>query len=205
MDSKYILLALLGAALLYYIYKNKQLEKELEAKPTQRRIKIKIKEPIAFFDISIDGELAGRVHIKLFRSKVPKTVENFMSLCNMEYKRSLIYRIEKDEYIMGGDYEENDGSGKTETAIGDDLPDENFNIKHTEPGIISMYSDAPDRATSKFIISLKAKPEFNDRYVAFGKIIKGMKIIKKINKLETDKKRFPTVECEISNCGIIRE
>ena len=68
-----------------------------------------------WFDITIDGEPAGRVEIGLFGKTVPKTVKNFVELAKKPvgegYKGSKFHRVIKEFVIQGGDFTEGDGTG----------------------------------------------------------------------------------------------
>uniref|UniRef100_A0A8C2YS67 Peptidyl-prolyl cis-trans isomerase n=1 Tax=Chinchilla lanigera TaxID=34839 RepID=A0A8C2YS67_CHILA len=129
-----------------------------------------------FFTIATDGELLGRVSFELYTDQVPKTAENFCALSTAEkgigYKGSCFHRIIPGFVWQGGDFTRHNGTGGT-SICGEKFDDEDFILKHTGPGILSMANPGPNTDSSRFFICV-AKTEWLDgKHVVLGKVKEG--------------------------------
>ncbi|KAG5018039.1 hypothetical protein JHK87_013894 [Glycine soja] len=113
-----------------------------------------------FFDVDIDGQRLGRIVIGLYGQVVPKTVENFRALCT-------------GFMIQGGDIVHHDGRGY-ESIYGGTFPDENFKIKHSHAGVVSMVNSGPDYNGSQFFITTVKTGWLDGEHGVFGKVVQGM-------------------------------
>ncbi|CAG0917685.1 unnamed protein product [Notodromas monacha] len=165
-----------------------------------------------FFDISIGGNAAGRIVFELFNDLCPLTCENFRALCTGEkgigkiskkplhYRNAPIHRVVKNFMIQGGDFTNGNGTGG-ESIYGRMFEDENFEMKHKKPFLLSMANKGPNTNGSQFFITTQATPHLDGVHVVFGHVLDGSKIVSEIESLATDKSNRPTEDVIISNCG----
>jgi len=161
------------------------------------------KKEKVFFDISISEKVEGRIVFNLFSDIVPKTCENFLKLSTGElgfgYKGSIFHRVIQDFIIQGGDFTNNNGSGG-KSIWGGIFNDENFQIKHNKPGLISMANRGRNTNGSQFFITFIPCEWLDGKHVVFGEVCEGMEIIRKIEKFGSEI-GAPSQEIKIIDCG----
>jgi len=152
-----------------------------------------------FFDISIGGEPAGRIVFGLYGSVVPKTTENFRQLCLKEYKGTPFHRIIPGFMCQGGDFTNRNGTGG-KSIYGFKFEDENFDLLHTKPGLLSMANAGPNTNGSQFFITTAATDWLNGKHVVFGEVMEGADVLQEMerNGSQSGRTRQPV---EIADSG----
>ena len=137
----------------------------------------------------------GDISIELFSIECKKTVENFVThAVNGYYDSVLFHRVVKNFMIQTGD-PNGDGTGGT-SRWGKDFEDEiRSNLKHDKPFMVSMANTgSPGTNGSQFFITTAACPWLNGKHTLFGRVLKGIEVVKAIEALETDDTDKPKFE-----------
>ena len=170
--------------------------------------------PVVFLDVSIGGKPAGRIKIELYSDITPKTCENFRQLCTgefikdnrpMGFKNCSFHRVIRDFMIQGGDFINGDGTGSF-SIYGRAFPDENFQVLHTKPGLLSMANSGPDTNGCQFFITTAKADWLDGKHTVFGQLLddnnESLQVVRKIESLPVDpttnRPKFPVI---ITECG----
>lgn len=133
------------------------------------------KEPIGF---TIEMENGAVMKGELYPDIAPKTVENFVKLCNEDFYSGLIFhRVISGFMIQGGGYD---------AVIGEFASNGIENTLKHERGVISMARTMePNSATGQFFIMHETNSSLDGNYAAFGRITEGLEVIDAIAETET--------------------
>ncbi|XP_073877244.1 uncharacterized protein [Macaca fascicularis] len=165
--------------------------------------------PTMFFSIAVDGEPLGCTSFELFADKVPKTAENFHALSTGEkgfgFKGSCFHRIITEFMCQGGDFTCHNGTG-AKSIYREKFDDEDFILKHTGPGILSVANAEPDTNSSQFFICTAKTEWLNGKWVVSGKVREGKNIVEAMGRFgsrngKTSKKscQRPVVQLTVDN------
>lgn len=163
-----------------------------------------------FLEITIDHSPARLIVIELNTEVTPNTANNFRALCTGEngsdpsgkplhYKGSRFHRVISGYRLEGGDFTNGNGTGGR-SIYGEKFRDENFTLKHSEAGTVSMLNAGPNTNGSQFFISTVPTPWLDGKNVVFGKVFKGMEVVKAIEALGSST-GTTSASIVITDCG----
>ncbi|KAJ2888948.1 hypothetical protein FB639_000269 [Coemansia asiatica] len=163
--------------------------------------------PRVFLEFAVDGRPSGRVEFELREDVVSRTARNFKALCTGEkgfgYKGSRVHRIIPGFMIQAGDFTKGDGTGG-KSIYGSKFDDENFSLDHSGPGLLSMANAGKNTNGSQFFITLDKTPWLDGKHVVFGKVVRGMDIVRMVEALgDKNAPLKPKKEITICDSGIV--
>ncbi|HZY09754.1 MAG TPA: peptidylprolyl isomerase [Bacteroidota bacterium] len=133
----------------------------------------------------------GKIEVAMFRAEAPKTVENFLSYVRDKfYDSTIFHRVIKNFMIQGGGFTKDLKQKSTKPSI----VNEADNGLKNEVGTIAMArTPDPNSATSQFFINVKDNSSLNFKnktpqgwgYCVFGRVVKGMDVVNKIENVKT--------------------
>lgn len=109
------------------------------------------------------------------------------------------HRVIKSFMIQGGDFTAGNGTGG-ESIYGEKFEDENFEIKHEKPFLLSMANAGPGTNGSQFFVTTVPTPHLDGKHVVFGEVLSGKSIVRKIENIKTQSDK-PVQDVIIADCG----
>lgn len=168
--------------------------------------------PRCFMDVAVDNIILGRIVFELFDDFCPLTCENFRALCTGEkglgkttgkplhFQGVIFHRVVKSFMVQCGDFSTGNGTGG-ESIFGGTFPDENFDLKHDQPFLLSMANRGPDTNGSQFFITTQPTPHLDGIHVVFGRVVSGQPVVMQIEELGVDKNSRPLQDAKVVKCG----
>ena len=157
----------------------------------------KMANPIAVFETN-----QGTFEVELFEDKAPITVKNFTDLAEKGFYDGLIFHRVIDGFMIQGGDPNGTGTG----GPGYTIPDEfHKDLKHDSEGVLSMANAGTNTGGSQFFITLAPTPWLDGHHAIFGKVVKGMDVVRAIGKVDTDFQDKPLSKVVMEKVTIRRE
>ena len=141
----------------------------------------------------------GTFRAELFEDRAPKTAGNFLSLVEKGFYDGVIFHRIIDGFMIQGGDPTGTGTGGPGYKIDDEFHPE---LKHQGEGVLSMANAGPNTGGSQFFITLGATPHLDNRHAVFGRVIDGMDVVRKIGKVETDRRDKPVEDVVMEKVSI---
>ena len=155
----------------------------------------KVANRIAVFDTNM-----GEFEIELFEDKTPITTKNFIDLAQEGFYDGVIFHRIIDGFMIQGGDPTGTGMGGPGYTIEDEFTPE---LTHESEGILSMANTGrPHSGGSQFFITLAATPWLDGHHTVFGKVIKGMEVVREIGHVKTGPQDRPVHDVVINKITI---
>lgn len=177
--------------------------------------------------VRVVDQLAGRIVFQLYTGLCPRTSENFIHLCKgdlpdatipahknakgetveektvkLSYKGSSFFRVVHGGWIQAGDITSQTAGGNQGHSIyGARYPDECFTVKHDQEGILGMANEGEHTNNSQFYVTLAKASWMDRRYVAFGRVVEGLDVMRRLGEIPTRHNQTPKEQITIDDCG----
>ncbi|KAH7096216.1 putative cyclophilin A [Auriculariales sp. MPI-PUGE-AT-0066] len=155
------------------------------------------------------GRACGKLKINIYFASLPErsasscTTTLLHELCTGQngygYAGSTFHPVIPQFMLQGGDFTNHNGTGG-KSIYGEKFADENFQLKHTKPGLLSMANAGKNTNGSQFFITTVVTDSLDGKHVVFGEVVEGMDIVTKIEKLGS-RSGAPSKKITISKSG----
>ncbi|TXT15611.1 hypothetical protein VHUM_00114 [Vanrija humicola] len=160
--------------------------------------------PRVFLDIAIGEHECGRIEIELFSDITPEWLAQGVTIdgAPCSYTGATFHRVIPGFMIQGGDFVHHNGRGCMSIYNGGgSFPDENFKLKHSKAGLLSMANSGPNTNGCQFFITTAAADFLDGKHVVFGRVVDGMKIVRAIENTPVTVGDRPIKPCVIIGSG----
>ena len=155
----------------------------------------KVANRIAVFDTNM-----GEFEIELFEDKTPITTKNFIDLAQEGFYDGVIFHRIIDGFMIQGGDPTGTGMGGPGYTIEDEFTPE---LTHESEGILSMANTGrPHTGGSQFFITLAATPWLDGHHTVFGKVVKGIEVVREIGHVKTGPQDRPVHDVVINKIAI---
>lgn len=142
----------------------------------------------------------GDFRAQLREDLVPVTAQNFITLTNSQFYDGFIFHRVISEFMIQDGCPNGNGTGGPGYTFDDEFhPD----LRHDEPGILSMANAGPNTNGSQYFITVEPTPWLDDVHSIFGKIIDGMDVVYAISDVETNSNDKPIVDVVIDSIRVV--
>lgn len=152
-----------------------------------------VNRPHVFLEISVQGEVVGRLVIELFHDCLPTTVSQFRNRCSygssLWLKGSKIHKIQSGFAIFGGK------DSKSKTPASSMRSDRR--LRHAVVGAVSLAMDG-----SEFAISLGRTLKLDETHQVVGRVFQGQEVLERLENMAVSAvDDSPLRSVTISRCG----
>jgi cyclophilin family peptidyl-prolyl cis-trans isomerase len=164
-----------------------------------------------WMDVSVDGKKLFHFKFELYSDICPITCENFRCLCTgekgngpttglpMHFKGTEFHRVISGFMAQGGDFARDHGQ-KSESIYGGRFADENFTVKHTKPGQLSMANAGKDTNGAQFFLTFVGCDWLDGKHCVFGECVEGLDYLLPLEQLGSNTGKTKS-EVRIMDCG----
>ena len=142
----------------------------------------------------------GTFEVALATEDAPGTSNNFIKLARAGFYNGLVFHRVIDGFMIQGGDPMGNGRGGPGYQIKDEFSPK---LKHDGEGVLSMANSGPNTGGSQFFITLKATPWLDGKHAVFGKVTKGMEVVRKIGKVKIDGNDKPVQDVIIKTIAIV--